>query len=98
MMSVILEVDTNVFLITETAKPQVKQQKRLFIICDYCYWCASAVSQRYFDPITCPQCRRPLSVLHISNDEMYKYNYDKTRGVELDFCSNSYEQQHAAAR
>lgn len=97
MMSVILEVDTNVFLITETAKPQVKQQKRLFVICDDCYWCASALSQRYFDPVTCPQCHRPLSLLHISNDETYRYNYDKTRGVELDFYSNNYGRKDIAA-
>jgi hypothetical protein len=92
-MSVILEVDTNVFLITETAKPQVKQQKRLFIICDDCNWCASAISQRYFDPVACPECGKPLSLLSISNDERYNFNYDRTRGVELDFYSNSYERR-----
>jgi len=96
-MSVILEVDTNVFLITETTKPQVKQKKRLFIICDDCYWCASALSQRYFDYVICPKCDMPLSFLPISNDEIYKFNYDKTRGVELDFFSNSYGRKQMAA-
>jgi hypothetical protein len=86
-MSVILEVDTNVFLITETAKPQVKQQKRLFVICDDCFWVASALNARYSDPVACPACGKPLSSLPISNDERYTYSYNLTRGVELDFYS-----------
>src|SRR5574341_811082 len=96
-MSVVVEVDANVLLITETAKPQVKQQKRLFIICDDCYWCASALCQRYFDSVTCPECDKPLSLLPISNDESYSFSYDKTRGVELDFYSRRYRRKQMAA-
>ena len=85
MMSVILEVDANVFLLTETTKPQVKKQKRLFVICDDCFWVASALSARYFDPTTCPMCGRPLSSLPISDGERYDYDYNGRRSVELDF-------------
>jgi hypothetical protein len=92
-MSVILEVDTNVFLITETEKPQVKQLKRLFAFCDDCYWCASLLSRRYFDLITCPQCNKPLSSLPISDEERYTYSYSQTRGVELDFYSDRYRRK-----
>jgi len=92
-MSAVLKVDTNVFLITETAKPQVKQQKRLFIICDDCYWCASGLSKRYSDLVTCPQCNSPLSSLPISNDERYTYAYNQTRGVVLDFYSDHYRRK-----
>lgn len=87
-MSVTLEVDTNIFLLTETTKPQVKKQKRLFVICNDCFWVASAVSSRYFDPITCPMCGRPLSSLPISDGERYDYDYTGNRGVELDFYSD----------
>ena len=89
-MSVFPEVDTNVFLLTETSKPQVKQQERLFMICDDCFWIASAVSRRYFDPVTCPVCDKPLSSLPISNGESYTYNYSLSRGIELDFYSERY--------
>lgn len=92
-MSVILEVDSNVSLITETSKPQVKPQKRLFIICEDCFWVASAVSARYFDPVTCPICDKPLSSMPIANEERYAYNYTRTRGVELDFYSDRYRQK-----
>jgi len=87
-MSVILEVDPNLRLITETAKPQVKQQERLFVICDDCYWCASAISERYFDVVTCPTCKKPLTSIPISREERYNYNYSHDRGVELEFFSD----------
>lgn len=87
-MSSVLEVDSNVYLLTETAKPQVKQQERLFVICDDCFWVASALSARYFEPVSCPMCDKPLSSLPISDGERYNYNYTKTRGVELDFYSD----------
>jgi hypothetical protein len=92
-MSSLLELDANIFLITETTKPQVKQQKRLFIICDDCFWVASALSARYFDPVVCPICDKPLSSLPISNEERYNYNYTRTRGVELDFYSDRYRRR-----
>lgn len=89
-MSVYPEVDTNVLLPTETSKPIAKQQERLFMICDDCFWVASAVSGRYFDPVTCPVCDKPLSWLPISNEESYTFNYTRTRGIELDFYSERY--------
>jgi hypothetical protein len=88
-MSSVLDVDANMFLITETAKPQIKQQqKRLFVICDDCFWVASALGTRYSNPVACPLCGRPLSSLPISNDEGYSYDYSKNRGVELGFYSD----------
>ena len=86
-MSSVLD-DANTFLITETAKPQVRQQKILFVICDDCFWVASALRTRYSNPVSCPLCGKPLSSLPISNDERYGYNYNKSRGVELDFFSD----------
>ena len=88
MMSVHLEVDPNLFLITETTKPQLKHQKRLFMICDDCFWVASAVAARYFDLVTCPVCGKPLASLPLSENEKYIYNYSQTRGIELDFYSD----------
>jgi hypothetical protein len=89
-MSVFSKVETNVLLLTETSRPQVKQQGRQFIICDDCFWVASAVSRRYFDPVNCPVCGKPLSSIPISNGESYAYKYTKTRGIELDFFSERY--------
>lgn len=89
-MSIAIEFDVNVFLTTETAKPQIKQQVRLFVMCDDCYWCVSALSERYFDIATCPMCNKPVSSLPISRNEKYNYYYTPSRGVELEFFSDRY--------
>ena len=53
-------------------------KQRLFVICDDCFWCASAID-------TCPQCRKAVSSLPLCTDEAYSYNYTPGRGVELEF-------------
>ena len=69
--------------IITTAAAESKQ--RLFVICDDCFWCASAISTRLHRIDTCPQCRKPVSSLPLSTDEVYRYKYTPTRGVELEF-------------
>jgi hypothetical protein len=62
-----------------------KQQKRLFVICDNCFWCASAINTHQFEVNSCPECNNPVSLLPIANNEEYRYNYTVSRGVELEF-------------
>jgi len=92
-MSSVLVADANVFLITESPKPQIKQQKRLFLICDDCFWVASAVSERYIDPVSCPMCHKQISSLPISIDERYIYNNARTEDEELDFYSDRFQRK-----
>jgi hypothetical protein len=80
-MSVFTEVDTkdndivlpiiaNEAAAAATTISQVKesQQKRLFIVCDNCLWCASALSTRQavIDDL-CPNCHKPLASLRIAS-------------------------------
>ena len=69
-------------IITSTA---AEFKQRLFIICDYCFWCASAINIRIHNIDTCPQCGEAVSSLSLSTNEAYRYNYTQTRGVELEF-------------
>lgn len=39
-------------------------KQRLFVICDDCFWCASAINTRMHHIDTCPQCRKAVSSLH----------------------------------
>jgi hypothetical protein len=93
-MSVFLAVDTNVFLITEAAQPQVRTRKRLFLICDDCFWVASAIAARYSDPVECPTCGRALSSLPISVDEEYTYSHATIPGLDLPFCSQGIRRKY----
>jgi hypothetical protein len=70
-------------IITSPAAEEFKQ--RLFIICDDCFWCASAITIRMHNIDTCPQCGKAVSSLPLSINEAYRYNYTQTRGVELEF-------------
>ncbi|HYZ50120.1 MAG TPA: hypothetical protein VE593_04475 [Nitrososphaeraceae archaeon] len=61
----------------------------IFVLCDKCYWCAT-----YFDnsriPMdnNCPQCNAnssQLTSLPIMSNESYTFDYNGSRGVEMEF-------------
>jgi hypothetical protein len=60
---------------------------RQFLICDFCFWAASAISTRRHDVVTCPQCNAEVSRIPLDDSETFTFSYDKRRGVELDFSS-----------
>jgi hypothetical protein len=60
---------------------------REFLICDFCFWAASAVSTRRHDVVTCPQCDAMISRIPLAEKESFTFSYDKKRGVELDFAT-----------
>ena len=60
---------------------------RQFIICDFCFWAASAISTRRHDVVTCPQCDAAVSRIPLADNESFTFSYDKRRGVELDFAA-----------
>jgi hypothetical protein len=67
--------------------PPSDRRQKTFVICESCYWCASALSTRQFDIDECPICKNPVSSLPLENNEIYKYNFTHSRGVELEFSS-----------
>lgn len=60
---------------------------RQFLICDFCFWAASAISTRKHDVMTCPQCSTVVSHIPLAYNERFTFNYDNMRGVELDFAA-----------
>lgn len=59
---------------------------REFLICDFCFWAASAICTRRHDIMTCPQCSAAVSRIPLSDSESFTFSYDKKHGVELDFA------------
>lgn len=59
---------------------------RQFLICDFCFWAASAISTRKHDVMTCPQCGAIVSRIPLACNERFTFSYDNMRGVELDFA------------
>lgn len=59
---------------------------RNFIICRSCFWCASHLNNmnRCFE--ICPSCKdSKVESMPISIEEAYKFDYDASRGVTLEF-------------
>lgn len=77
-MASVLEIQNNYSL---------EKLSRQFLICDFCFWAASAISVRRHDILTCPQCNAEVSRIPLADNESFTFNYDKRRGVELDFAA-----------
>ena len=60
---------------------------REFLLCDFCFWAASAISTRKRDVMACPQCSAELSRIPLTEKESFTFSYDQRRGVELDFAT-----------
>jgi hypothetical protein len=60
---------------------------RRFLICDFCFWAASAIGGRQHEVDTCPQCGRQVSSIPLGDDERFTFSRDSRRGVELAFAS-----------
>jgi hypothetical protein len=60
-----------------------------FIMCQSCFWCASYINQsRVLMPIVnkCPLCYDSrIESMPISNDDIYRLNYNRTSGLVLKF-------------
>ena len=63
-------------------------KKRLFMLCDSCFWCVSlyAHTDRMFTE-KCPVCQnKRIRFLPIFNNEMYRFDYGlRKRGTILEF-------------
>ena len=64
-----------------------EQKQRLFVICDDCFWVASAIDADKFDATSCPLCSEHISSIPLADSESYTYNYSERSGVEVDFHS-----------
>jgi predicted Zn-ribbon and HTH transcriptional regulator len=61
----------------------------IFVLCDKCYWCATYFNNTRI-PMNnnCPQCNAnsdQLAGLPIMPNESYTFDYNNTRGVEMEF-------------
>ena len=61
-----------------------KLQKE-FLMCDNCFWTASAVSFRLLDIRHCPKCDSSLSRIPLGPSESFTVSYNDKRGIELAF-------------
>lgn len=59
---------------------------RYFVLCNSCFWCASYL--QHLDTIRCPSCKiEIMECLPIESDERFLFQYDRKRGVTLQFLT-----------
>jgi hypothetical protein len=69
-----------------TSKKSIVRQKIDFLFCESCFWCASYFNN-YIQVVTkCPSCSsNNVESMPISNDEVYTFSHNRTRGITLEF-------------
>jgi hypothetical protein len=66
----------------------VSSNGRTFVLCKSCFWCASILYDDVRPFRTCLICMNcDLEFMPISTDETYKFDYDRRRGVTLEFIN-----------
>jgi hypothetical protein len=61
-----------------------------FVICNYCYWCASYLGIDNSNVHRCYACSSPdTELIPIGIDESFRIDYCRTRGIELEFLKNN---------
>jgi hypothetical protein len=65
--------------------PNVSEKGVNFLICPSCFWCASCLSPDS-SFAKCPSCiEEYLESMPIAKNENYLFNYDKKRGITMEF-------------
>ena len=60
-------------------------RERSFLICKTCFWCASLLNTHRSVEV-CPSCMESeLDLMPLAFCETYKFNYDRIRGITLEF-------------
>jgi hypothetical protein len=61
----------------------------LFAICNNCLWCASVfcecLPRRLIEKYFCPICRGSIEMIPLADNEVYRLEYSKKGGLELEF-------------
>lgn len=71
----------------ELVELKKKERHAVFAICEYCFWTASIIDERY-DPASCPFCpEKKLEFIPIAASESYRYSLSEKGNVEMCFSS-----------
>jgi hypothetical protein len=64
-------------------------RKMRFLLCESCFWCASCLNVAERTVTKCPSCTDArLESMPISDNEIFKFEYNPERGVTLEFSKS----------
>jgi hypothetical protein len=61
----------------------LEQKLRVFVICDDCFWVASAIDADRFDASSCPSCSTRISFMPLAVHDGYSYTFDEGRSIDF---------------
>lgn len=82
----------------QRAENSPKSEERIFLLCDECFWTVTCLNKRYLEELndiseteySCPSCRQEeLSSFPITQNDSFRYNYSKNKGIEITFGPNN---------
>ena len=71
-----------------------KSKERIFLLCDHCFWTVTCMNKKYLEELadvseteySCPSCKQEeLTSFPITQNDSFRYNYSKSRGLEITF-------------
>ena len=90
VLQTIIEKDENKNSTNNSSNNKTPYKQAIhFLICDSCFWCASCIKVDV-SVARCPSCYdNKVEWMPITDDEIYKFNYDPNNGIVLEFSSKS---------
>jgi hypothetical protein len=78
----------------QTIENTPKTRERIFLLCEQYPWTVTCLNKKYLEELldisdtecSCPSCKQDeLSSFPIRRNDSFRYNYSKTRGLEITF-------------
>ena len=62
-------------------------QKRLFALCESCYWTTTVIMK--IESFQCPLCQsKDIALIPLNRDEKYEYQFEPKQGLHIKFSIN----------
>ncbi len=73
----------------ERAELKRKERHAAFVLCEYCFWTASAIDRAGYELVSCPMCmQKGLAFIPIASNESYRYGFSEKGSLEMCFSAS----------
>ena len=77
----------NLVVHTVILEKKYDYQKRLFALCESCYWTATVIMK--IESFQCPLCQsKDIALIPLNRDEKYEYQFEPKQGLHIKFSIN----------
>jgi hypothetical protein len=69
---------------------KTKERQAVFLLCENCFWTASAIDREGYELVMCPACaQKRLSSIPIATNESYSYSFSQTGSLDVCFSAKA---------